>query len=220
MEQPPDNLTWHAGQVTPADRRRILGQRGATLWFLGLSGSGKSTVAVAVEQALTARGHLAYRLDGDNVRHGLCRDLGFSDADREENNRRVGEVAKLLTDAGLFTLCSFISPLRRTRDAIRELHEEADLPFLEIFVDVPLEVAESRDPKGLYQKARAGEIPHFTGLTSPFEPPDKPELTLRTHEQSIEASVEAVLSLLADRDLLTTDGRGAKRSAATSRGAP
>ncbi len=197
-----ENLTWHPGQVTPDDRRRILGQRGGTLWFLGLSGSGKSTVAVAVEQALISRGRLCYRLDGDNVRHGLCSDLGFAEADREQNNRRVGEVAKLMTDAGLFTLCSFISPYRRTRDAIRKLHDDAGLPFLEIFVDVPLEVAESRDPKGLYIKARAGEIPAFTGISSPFEPPETPELTLKTHEQSVETSVEKTLQVLMRMDLM------------------
>lgn len=183
----------------------MLGHQGCTLWFTGLSGSGKSTVAVAVEEALAHRGLLSYRLDGDNVRHGLCGDLGFSEADRDENLRRVGHVATLMADAGLITLCSFVSPFRAGRASVRELHEAAGVTFLEIFVDVPVEVAESRDPKGLYKKARAGEIKDFTGIHQAFEPPESPELILPTHELAIEQSVERVLSALQIRRLIAAD---------------
>src|SRR3954454_8024170 len=154
------NITWHGGAVTRADRQRLLGQRGVTLWMTGLSGSGKSTIAVLVEQMLIARGKLAYRLDGDNVRHGLNRNLGFSADDRTENIRRIGEVAKLFTDAGVIAIASFISPYRRDRSAVRALMKPGD--FVEVYVDTPLQVAESRDPKGLYKKARAGQIKGFT----------------------------------------------------------
>ena len=202
------NLTWHGGHVGRDDRAQLLGHRGATVWFTGLSGSGKSTVAVAVEKRLHQRGHLTYRLDGDNVRQGLCANLGFSPEDRDENIRRIGETARLFADAGVICLCSFVSPYREARQQVRAMHDRADqgnekpLAFLEVFVDVPVEVAESRDPKGLYAKARRGEIPEFTGVSAPFEAPESPEIHLKTHETSIEESVDVVLEALAARGLI------------------
>ena len=198
------NVTWHGGAVPPEVRRQNMGQRGATVWFTGLSGSGKSTVAVAVEKMLIDAGRHAYRLDGDNVRMGLCGNLGFSAEDRDENIRRIGEVAKLFADSGMICLCSFVSPFRAARARVRGLHEKADPPltFLEAFVDVPLEVAESRDPKGLYQKAREGKIAEFTGISSPFEPPDSPELRLPTHEMSVDAAAERVVGALRERGII------------------
>ena len=172
------NITWHEGHVGRAEREALLKQRGATLWFTGLSGSGKSTIAFTLEHALVQQGHLAYVLDGDNIRHGLNKNLGFSAADREENIRRIGEVAKLFADAGLLVMTSFISPYRKDRDAVRALHEQAKLPFIEVHVATPIGTCEQRDPKGLYKKARAGELKNFTGIDDPYEPPDKPELTL------------------------------------------
>jgi adenylylsulfate kinase len=174
------NITWHAGHIERADRERLLGQRGVTVWLTGLSGSGKSTIAVAAEAALVARGRLAYVLDGDNIRHGLNRNLGFSPEDRTENIRRIGEVAKLFTDAGVIVITSFISPYHADRDAVREN-------------------CESRDVKGLYQKARAGEIPEFTGISAPYEAPESPELVLDTNVKSVEESVEALLRYLDKR---------------------
>ena len=168
------NITWHAGEVGPEDRPF----RGATVWLTGLSGSGKSTVAVALERLLVAQGRPAYRLDGDNVRHGLNGDLGFSEVDRTENVRRVGEVARLMADAGVVAIVPLISPYRAGRDHARALHAEADLPFVEVFVNTPIELCEKRDPKGLYAKARAGEITGFTGIDDPYEAPLTPELVL------------------------------------------
>lgn len=192
------NITWHAGSVSRDARFKRLGQRGCTVWFTGLSGSGKSTVAVAVEQQLHDLGRHVYRLDGDNVRHGLCGNLSFSPEDRDENIRRIGEVAKLFADSGAITLCSFVSPYRAARDKVRAMHEAAGLDFFEVFVDIPLSVAEDRDPKGLYKKARAGEIPDMTGMSAkaPFEPPVQPELRLPTHEQLVEVSAEQAVGLL------------------------
>ena len=178
-EQKATNVHWHDGEVTREDRSKILGQKGATLWFTGLSGSGKSTVAVALEQALAAQGKLTYRLDGDNIRLGINKNLGFSAEDRTENIRRIGEISKLFVDVGIITLSSFVSPYRADRDLVRELHEQAGMEFIEVHVDVPLEIAESRDPKGLYKKARAGEIPNFTGISDPYEAPLKPEVILK-----------------------------------------
>lgn len=195
------NITWHDGDVTRADRQRLLGQRGATIWFTGLSGSGKSTVAVALEQALFARNRLVYRLDGDNVRHGINKNLGFSAEDRAENIRRIGEVAKLFVDAGVIALSSFVSPYRADRDLVRQLHEDAGMDFIEVHVDVPLDVAEQRDPKGLYAKARAGEIPNFTGISDPYEAPERAELVLHSDRQSLEEEVAAVLDLLKARGI-------------------
>lgn len=200
-EQKATNITWHDGDVTRADRQRLLGQRGATIWFTGLSGSGKSTVAVALEQALFGQGRLVYRLDGDNVRHGINRNLGFSAEDRAENIRRIGEVAKLFVDAGVIALSSFVSPYRADRDLVRALHDQADMDFIEVHVDVPLDVAEQRDPKGLYKKARAGEIPNFTGISDPYEAPEHPELILHSDRMTLAEEVEAVLQLLRDRGI-------------------
>ena len=196
------NITWHEGNVTREERHDCLQQRGATVWMTGLSASGKSTIAVALEQVLVQRGHCAYRLDGDNIRMGLNKNLGFSAEDRAENIRRIGEVAKLFADAGIITLTSFISPYRADRDNVRKLHEAAKLPFIEVFVDCDINVAEQRDPKGLYKKARAGEVKGFTGIDDPYEAPSNPELHLKTHELSVEESVQALLDLLEDEGLL------------------
>jgi adenylyl-sulfate kinase len=203
MERPvPGNLIWHEGQVTREERWRALGCRGATVWLTGLSGSGKSTIAAALEAELVGRRLHAYRLDGDNVRHGLSRDLGFTAADRAENIRRVAEVARLLADSGSIAIASFISPYRADRLAARALHAEAGLPFVEVFVDTPAVVCEQRDPKGLYRKARAGEIARFTGVDDPYEPPARPEVVLRTAEQSVAQSVRQVTDYLAREGIL------------------
>ena len=191
------NLTWHAGSIGRADRERLLGQKGITVWLTGLSGSGKSTIAVGAEAALIRRGRCAYVLDGDNIRHGLNQNLGFSPADRTENIRRIGEVAKLFTDAGMIVITSFISPYRADRDAARALMDEGD--FVEVLVDASLETCEARDVKGLYKKARAGEIPEFTGISAPYEPPQNPELVLDTNRESIEESTTALLRFLDKR---------------------
>jgi len=195
-EQKATNVTWHDGEISREDRFSILRQRGATIWFTGLSGSGKSTIAVALEHALHSIGKLSYRLDGDNVRLGINKNLGFSEADRKENIRRIGEVAKLFGDAGVISLSSFISPYKADRDEVRELHEQAGLNFIEVFVDCPLEEAEKRDPKGLYKKARAGEIKNFTGIDDPYEAPEQAELHLRTDLMSVEDEVQAILDHL------------------------
>jgi adenylylsulfate kinase len=189
-----ENLTWHEGHLSRGDRERIYGHRGATLWFTGLSGSGKSTVARKVELTLAERRHHVYTLDGDNVRHGLCRDLGFSPDDRMENIRRIGEVCKLFTDAGTLTLAAFVSPYRRDRDAVRGLMRAGD--FIEVYVAAELAVCEARDPKGLYQQARVGKIPEFTGISAPYEPPEQPEITLRTDHEDVDASAARVIAYL------------------------
>jgi adenylylsulfate kinase len=188
------NITWHAGMVTRADREAISGHRGCTIWLTGLSGSGKSTLAVALEKRLLERGLGAYVLDGDNIRHGLNKDLGFSPKDRNENIRRIGEVAKLFTDANVVNITAFISPYRADRDQVRALMAEGD--FIEVFVDCPLAVCEGRDPKGLYKKARAGEIPEFTGISAPYETPLNPEITLRTDRETEEESVLRLVTYL------------------------
>ena len=193
-ERKSTNITWHEGHTTRNDREAVLGQRGVTVWLTGLSGSGKSTIAVAAEKALVESGRLAYVLDGDNVRHGLNSNLGFSPEDRTENIRRIGEVAKLFTDSGVIVFTSFISPYRADRDAVRELMGDGD--FVEVLVDASLETCEGRDVKGLYQKARSGEIPEFTGISAPYEAPEKPELVLDTNNQSIEQSVEQLVGYL------------------------
>jgi adenylylsulfate kinase len=201
------NITWHEGNVTPAERAANLGQKGCTLWMTGLSASGKSTVAVALEQVLLQRGKHAYRLDGDNIRMGLNKNLGFSAEDRAENIRRIGEVAKLFADAGMITITSFISPYAKDRDAARKLHDDAKIPFIEIFVNCPIDEAEKRDPKGLYKKARAavaaGKGMGFTGIDDPYEAPAKAELELRTDKLSIAESVQVLLDELAKRGLLS-----------------
>ena len=199
-----DHLTWHEGHISRDDRAALLGQRGAAVWFTGMSGSGKSTLAVALEHHLHHAGRLCYRLDGDNIRHGLCANLGFSAEDRDENIRRIGEVAKLFADTGCITLCSFVSPYRAARAAVRKLHEDAGLAFIEVFVDCPIEVLEQRDPKGLYKKARAGEITNMTGLSEahPFEKPQQPDLHLRTDENTVEQSVVKLVALLRERGVV------------------
>jgi adenylylsulfate kinase len=221
-------IYFHAGTVTREERAKLLKQTGATLWFTGLSGSGKSTIAMALEQVLIQRGHPAYTLDGDNIRFGLNAGpkiltetrgygdeqakrfgLGFSAADREENIRRIGEVAKLFSDAGLFALTSFISPYRKDRDAARRIHEQnkgVAIPFVEVYVNTPIETCEKRDPKGLYKQARdavaAGKGMGFTGVDDPYEPPLNPEITFDATSQTTEQGVELVLKYLESKKLL------------------
>lgn len=190
------NVHWHHGEITRADRNRLLDQKAATLWFTGLSGSGKSTIAVALEAALYSRGKVSYRLDGDNIRLGINKNLGFSAEDRTENIRRIGEIAKLFVDTGVLALSSFISPYRADRDNVRKLHEEAGMQFIEIYVDCPLDEAEKRDPKGLYKKARAGEIKNFTGIDDPYEVPTNPEIHLKTADMTLEQEVQAIIDYL------------------------
>jgi adenylylsulfate kinase len=202
MSSPKSNhITWHQGHVTREQRAELLGHGSALVWLTGLSGSGKSTIARYVEHALTERGVHAYVLDGDNIRFGLNRDLGFSPADRTENIRRIGEVAKLMVDAGMIVLTAFISPYREDRDSVRTL-QAAPEDFIEVLVDAPLEVCESRDVKGLYKRARAGEIPEFTGISAPYEAPLDPELVLETDEQTVEESSAAVIDFLRQRGLV------------------
>lgn len=201
---PSRHVYWHAGELTRAERWRLLGTRGGTLWFTGLSASGKSTIAAALERHLVERGVACYRLDGDNIRHGLNRNLGFSAEDRAENIRRIAEVARLFADSGCIALTSFISPYARDRALARELHERDGLPFFEIFVDTPLDVCEQRDPKGLYRKARAGELRGFTGIDDPYEPPARPDLVLTPATMSVEQSVAACLDLLRTRGLVSS----------------
>ena len=188
------NITWHKGNITKNDRERLLQQKGVVLWFTGLSGAGKSTLALQVEERLFEKGQLCMVLDGDNIRHGLNKNLGFSPEDREENIRRIGEVAKLFTDAGLITMTAFISPYRQDRDKARVLLAAGE--FIEIFVKVPLDVAEERDPKGLYKKARTGEIQEFTGISAPYEEPLHPELVIDTSQLNLEKSVDTILQYL------------------------
>jgi len=188
------NIVWHEGQVSRDDREKMLGQRGATVWLTGLSGSGKSTIAVAAEKALHDRGRLTYILDGDNIRHGLNTNLGFSPDDRTENIRRIGEVAKLFTDAGVLVFTSFISPYRADRDKVREIMNDGD--FIEVHVAASVETCEGRDVKGLYKKARAGEIPEFTGISAPYEEPERAEITIDTNGQSVDESVAELVGYL------------------------
>ena len=204
-EQKATNVHWHGGDIGRPDRANLNGHRGATLWFTGLSGSGKSTIAVALEGVLFDAGIRCYRLDGDNVRLGINRNLGFSAEDRAENIRRVGEVSKLFVDAGLVVLSSFISPYREDRELVRAMHEEAGMDFIEVFVDCSLAAAEERDPNGLYKKARAGEIKNFTGLDAPYEAPERAELHLHTDRQSLEEEVAASLNLLQERGVMTQE---------------
>ncbi len=199
-DQKATNITWHEGGVAKRDREKRLNQKGLVIWYTGLSGSGKSTLAHAVEEALFERGHLCYILDGDNIRHGLNKNLGFSPEDREENIRRIGEVSKLFADAGIITMTAFISPYRVDRDKARDLVEKED--FIEVYVKVPLDVAEERDPKGLYKKARSGEIKDFTGISAPYEEPLHPEITIDTSLHDIESSREIILRYLEGRGLI------------------
>jgi len=203
-EQKATNVHWHEGDITRQHRADILGHRGATLWFTGLSGSGKSTVAVELEGVLNEMGVLAYRLDGDNVRMGINKNLGFSAEDRTENIRRIGEVAKLFVDAGVIALSSFISPYAADRDQVRALHEAAGMDFIEVYVDCSLAAAESRDPKGLYKKARAGEIKNFTGIDDPYEAPARPEIHLHSDQQTLAEEVDQILTVLRKRGIITS----------------
>ncbi|NHB97945.1 adenylyl-sulfate kinase [Photorhabdus stackebrandtii] len=200
-----ENVVWHRYQLTRERREAENEHPALVIWFTGLSGSGKSTVAGALEQALFQRGIKTYLLDGDNLRHGLCSDLGFSEQDRQENIRRVGEVANLMVDAGLVVLTAFISPHKAERQKVRELLESGQ--FIEVFVDTPLEICESRDPKGLYKKARAGEIRHFTGIDSAYEIPDNPEIYL-SGQQPIEVSVEQLLAELKKNGIIRSGVNG------------
>jgi len=197
------NIYWHSATISRADREKLNGHKSAILWFTGLSGAGKSTLAHAVEDRLYQLGARTYVLDGDNIRHGLCKDLGFSDADRTENIRRIGEVARLITDSGVIALTAFISPFRSDRDAVRELVEDGD--FIEVYCKCDLDVCEERDVKGLYKKARAGEIPEFTGINSPYEEPLNAEIIVDTSAQSIEESVEQVVNALNERNIIPSD---------------
>ncbi|MGB5265833.1 MAG: adenylyl-sulfate kinase [Polyangiales bacterium] len=195
-----ENLTWHIGEVGKEARAAAHGHRGAVLWFTGLSGSGKSTIGHRVERLLIERGAFAYVLDGDNIRHGLNSDLGFAPEDRVENIRRIGEVARLFADAGGLVLSAFISPYRNDRDRVRGLMGPDE--FIEVFVDTPLEICEARDPKGLYKKARAGEISNFTGLDAPYEAPKNPEVHLETENLSVDEAAGLVIRYLEEQNIL------------------
>jgi adenylylsulfate kinase len=188
------NITWHEGHVSRDQREKLLNQKGALIWFTGLSGSGKSTIAYTLEHALVQRGHLSYVLDGDNIRHGLNKNLGFTAEDREENIRRIGEVGKLFVDTGIIAITAFISPYRKDRDRARETVGKGS--FFEVFCDTPLDVCEQRDPKGLYKKARAGEIKGFTGIDDPYEAPQKPELVIDTSKTSPQEAAVQLCELL------------------------
>ncbi len=199
------NILWHGTQVTHDLRESLLNQKGSTIWMTGLPSSGKSTTAFALEYELVMRGFLAYVLDGDNVRHGLNKDLGFSAQDRVENIRRVAEVAKLFADAGVLVIASFISPYREERDFARRIHKEAGQSFAEIFIDAPLEVCEARDPKGLYAKARRGELKGFTGIDDPYEPPFAPELVCETANYSPPEIASQIMDFLVQAGFLSKD---------------
>ncbi|KAJ7680223.1 adenylylsulfate kinase [Mycena polygramma] len=191
------NITFHPGSVDSEERSALTGQRGVTIWLTGLSASGKSTIACALEQHLLHLRKFVYRLDGDNIRFGLNKDLGFDEKSRNENIRRISEVSKLFTDSSCITITAFISPYRADRDLARDLHQKATLPFVEVFVDAPLSVLEERDPKGLYKKARAGEIKDFTGISAPYEAPEAPEIHIKTDETDVEGSVRLITEYLA-----------------------
>ncbi|KAF2869976.1 Adenylylsulfate kinase-domain-containing protein [Massariosphaeria phaeospora] len=203
------NITWHPS-LSRSERNTNRKQRGFTIWFTGLSASGKSTIATALEQHLLHLGLAAYRLDGDNVRFGLNKDLGFSEKDRNENIRRIAEVAKLFADSSTIAITSFISPYRADRQVARELHaapssahpEDEPLTFIEVFVDIPLEVAEARDPKGLYKKAREGKIPEFTGISAPYEEPENAEIKIKSDQKSVEEAVREIVEYLDGKGLL------------------
>ena len=194
VEQKATNIYWHQGAITRADRERLNDHRGLTIWFTGLSSAGKSTLAVATEENLYERGYHTYILDGDNIRHGLNKNLGFSPEDRTENIRRISEVAKLFLDAGIINLTAFISPYRKDRQAAREISNDGS--FVEVFVDCPVDVCEQRDPKGAYKKAREGIIKEFTGISAPYEAPENPEIHLRTDKISVEECVEVIIDYL------------------------
>ena len=206
MADTPTNIHWHEGNLTREERWKALNCKGCTLWFTGLSASGKSTIASALEQVIVNQGVGAYRLDGDNIRFGLNNNLGFSAEDRAENIRRIGEVCKLFTDNGSITIASFISPYIADRDNVRKIHEDAGLAFFEVFADTPIEVCEERDPKGLYKKARAGEIKGFTGIDDPYEAPKNAELHLKPADHSVDENVQQCLEFLASKGFLNPVG--------------
>ena len=206
MPTPPRNITLQRSQVAARDRAQLLGQRGVVIWLTGLSGSGKSTIGYALERRLNGGRHLTYVLDGDNMRHGLCSDLGFSHEDRTENIRRIGEVAALFAEAGLIIVTSFISPYRSDRDLARQRVPEGK--FIEVFLDVSVEVCERRDPKGLYKKARAGEILDFTGVSAPYEKPETAELILDTDSLAVESCVDTIVTHLEERGFFDVSGPG------------
>lgn len=191
------NIKWHHGKISRDDRVNLMKQKGGTIWLTGLSGSGKSTIAVELEHALIENKHQAYILDGDNIRHGLNKNLGFSPEDRSENIRRIGEVSKLFTDANIITITAFISPYRQDRDNARKLFQAGE--FIEIYIKCPLEVCEQRDTKGLYKKARNGEVKEFTGISAPYEEPLNPELTIDTSKMSIEESTRTIIAYLEEK---------------------
>jgi len=195
-----EHITWHHATVTKEDRERLTGQKGLTLWFTGLSGSGKSTLANEIQKRLFQRGYLTYVLDGDNIRHGLNKDLGFSPEDRNENIRRIGEIASLFREAGVINLTAFISPYRADRKRARDLSRDGQ--FIEVFCRCSLEVCEQRDPKGIYPKARAGVIPEFTGISAPYEEPENPELILETDKETVEESVQKIIGFLEERGII------------------
>lgn len=199
-EQKAVNIYWSQGAITRADRERLNGHRGFTIWFTGLSAAGKSTLAAAVEEALHESGYHTYILDGDNIRHGLNKNLGFSPEDRTENIRRIGETARLFRDCGVINMTAFISPYRRDRQAARELGDDDD--FIEVFVDCPVEICEGRDPKGVYQKARQGIIKEFTGISAPYEAPENPDIHLRTDKMSVQECVRVIIDHLISHDYI------------------
>ncbi|OBZ68146.1 Adenylyl-sulfate kinase [Grifola frondosa] len=196
------NIVFHAGSVDGVERAQLLKQKGVTVWFTGLSASGKSTIACALEQHLLHRNKFCYRLDGDNIRFGLNKDLGFDEKSRNENIRRIGEVSKLFADACCIAVTAFISPYRADRAVARELHEKAQLGFIEVFVDAPLHVVEQRDPKGLYKKARAGEIKDFTGISAPYEAPEAPEIHIKTDECDVKEAVRIITEYLEQKQFI------------------
>lgn len=195
------NITWHPN-LNHEERKALTKQSGVTVWLTGLSASGKSTIACALEQYLLQHSKSAYRLDGDNIRFGLNKDLGFTEADRNENIRRISEVSKLFADSTAIAITSFISPYKKDRDNARKLHEEGNLPFVEVYVDVPLEVAEQRDPKGLYKKARQGIIKNFTGIDDPYEAPESPEIHLHTDKTTVEESAQIIIDYLKEKNYI------------------
>ena len=194
------NITWHDSEVTKAQRQERNGHKSVVIWFTGLSGSGKSTISVALEKALFEQNITSYRLDGDNIRHGLNQNLGFSPEDRKENIRRIGEVGKLMVDAGVVTMTAFISPYEEDRNTVRDILEDGE--FIEVFTKCSLDECESRDPKGLYKKARSGEIKEFTGINAPYEEPSNPEIIIDTENESVEDSVEKIVAYLKENQYL------------------
>ena len=203
-----ENISWHEGHVERREREILLRQKGCTIWLTGLSASGKSTLAFTLEHALIQRNRIAYVLDGDNVRHGLNRNLGFTVSDREENIRRIGETAKLFSDTGIITITSFISPYRQDRAMVKEIHDKADIFFVEVFVDAPIETCEQRDPKGLYKKARKGEIKNFTGIDDPYEPPENPDIVIKSGKMSPQEGAMRILGYLVEKGHLLLPNGG------------